>query len=217
MTDEQLRGLGRKVSLDDLLVVALLNLESEGAVLNFENLVARCYELFPERFSLRGYPQWPDSGVVNKSWLRARSDKHWIVGSVRQGFRLTPQGRRHAEGLIEEGNKLPERGVRADRRTREGRLLEAMKQTRAYGRFVGSGDLGESPELAEIADALLATGDASVATLTRNAAQMRAAAGVYDDTDALRFLDAIDGFMQRAHRRERSAYAGGMMQQRKKK
>src|SRR3990172_4604785 len=127
------------LSLDDLLLLAAVDLEQSGQPLTFERLVAQCFELYPSRFALRGYPQWPDSNVVNKTWLRARTDKGWLVGSVRQGFRLTPEGRRHAERL-ENGavGRRPKPSL--DRRTREGRLLEAMRGTTAFKLFQAEGD-----------------------------------------------------------------------------
>lgn len=197
-------------SLDDLLVVAALDIERDGQQLTFERLVARCFERFPSRFSLRGYPQWPDSNVVNKSWLRARTDRHWLVGSVREGFRLTPEGRRHAERL-EQGAQSRRPRASTDRRTREGRLLEALRATTTFKRFAEEGDR-VSFDLADIADALLASENTSVKTLIASGAQFRAAAALYDDREAQRFLDLVDEVLETQHKRARRGYAGGMMQ-----
>jgi hypothetical protein len=73
--------LARSRNLDELLVTALRMAEAEGrSTYTFEQMVEAAYTAFPERFSLWGFPQWPDSVVVNKSWLRARSDRHWLAG-----------------------------------------------------------------------------------------------------------------------------------------
>ncbi len=206
----------KMASLDDLLMVAALALEQEGEPLTFENLVARCFKLFPARFSMRGYPQWPDSNVVNKSWLRARSDKHWLGGSVREGFRLTPDGRRHARRVQQASVANPVKAVDQERRTREGRLLQALRATAAFQKFEREGR-GVRLDLAEAADALLASEDTSVKTLVRNAAQFRAAAQIYADADVEEFLNQVDVVLDEQRRQAREGYAGGMMQRKAEK
>ena len=81
-----------RVTYDDLIVFALDELTNEGIPPIFENLVAKAFELFPKRFQLPGYPQWPDSSLVEKSWLRCRPDKGLINGSKSKGFVLTQKG-----------------------------------------------------------------------------------------------------------------------------
>ena len=199
-----------RLSLDDLLVLAAVDIEKSGESLTFERLVARCFELYPARFSLRGYPQWPDSNVVNKAWLRARTDKHWLVGSVREGFRLAPEGRRHA-GRLEVGAAGAPGKRKADRRTREGRLLEAMRATAAFKSFISDG--GDATfDLADVADSLLASGDTSSKALSRNCAQFRAAATLYGDEQAAAFLDRVEQILDDHKKRARAGYSGGMMQ-----
>jgi len=198
------------LSLDDLLLLAALDIEQSGQPLTFERLVANCFELYPSRFSLRGYPHWPDSNVVNKTWLRARTDKGWLVGSVRQGFRLTPEGRRHAARLANgAAGGRPRRTL--DRRTREGRLLEAMRSTKAFKVFQTEGDDAKF-DLADVADSLLASEDTSIKALSRNCAQFRAAAALYDDQEATTFLDHVEELLEDHKNRARAGYSGGMMQ-----
>jgi hypothetical protein len=80
------------ISLDELVTYSIFVLLEEKTEATFENIVAKCFEFFPEKFSLIGYPQWPDSTRVNKSWLRCRTDFKYIKGSVKNGFTLTSKG-----------------------------------------------------------------------------------------------------------------------------
>ena len=80
------------LSLDELVTYAVYRILHRGEVCTFEKLVVECFKLFPKAFSLRLYPQYPDSARVNKSWLRCRTDKGWITGNVKMGFKLTEAG-----------------------------------------------------------------------------------------------------------------------------
>ena len=70
------------ISYDDLVTYVVYRLTAgNGSQTTFEDIVAEAYRLFPRRFRLRGYPEWPDSAVVNKSWLRSRI-KSWPTRST---------------------------------------------------------------------------------------------------------------------------------------
>src|SRR5687767_2724544 len=79
------------LALNDLLVYSVQFLTNLHDEITAEDIVAACFLLFPKRFGLRGYPEWPDSTVVNKRWIDCR-DKGFISGSTAQGFSITPKG-----------------------------------------------------------------------------------------------------------------------------
>ncbi|MDW8003068.1 MAG: hypothetical protein RMJ39_10505 [Deltaproteobacteria bacterium] len=81
-----------QIGLDHLLIFAAKRILDNGEECTFERLVAECFTLFPKKFGMRRYPQWPDSVRVNKSWLRCRTDNGWLVGNVQKGFKLTSKG-----------------------------------------------------------------------------------------------------------------------------
>lgn len=84
-----------KLGLDQLLIYAAycMEIKNKGTRFTFEDLVAECYRQFPDRFCLTGYPCWPDSARVNKCWLRCRTDRGWLTGNSKRGFKLTDAGR----------------------------------------------------------------------------------------------------------------------------
>lgn len=88
------------IDLDSLVTYAVWLIEQKNETCTFERIVEECFTLFPDKFSLFGYPHWPDSARVNKSWLRCRTDKGLIKGKVKTGFELTEKGLRLVEDLL---------------------------------------------------------------------------------------------------------------------
>jgi hypothetical protein len=78
----------RRIALNELVTFSVYFLKQQGGEINAEDIVAACFKLFPERFQLRGYPEWPDSTVVNKRWLDCR-DRGYLIGSTAGGFNLS--------------------------------------------------------------------------------------------------------------------------------
>jgi hypothetical protein len=157
--------------------------------------VAEAFTLFPKRFGLRGYPQWPDSAVVNKSWLRCRTDKKYITGSIKDGFKLTQRGLDVAEkvsGLLQGDNqssKTPT--VKSELRTRSGRLLRGLEQTPAFKQFLKSKNV-EGIEENDLADILLTLPDSPSSRLRSNLEQFKDAARLYERADLQEFLNALE-------------------------
>lgn len=81
-----------KIGLDQLLIYCVKKIIDRGEVCTFETLVYECFSLFPKKFSLAHYPNWPDSARVEKSWRRCRSDKGWLSGRAKEGLRITEAG-----------------------------------------------------------------------------------------------------------------------------
>ena len=166
---------------------------SNGSQTTFEDIVAEAFRLFPKRFSLRGYPNWPDSAVVNKSWLRSRTDKKYIAGSVRDGFRLTQRGLKVAERVEQQLGQSPTKGARrikSELRTRSGRLLRSIEESQSFSEFKRIGQLEGMTE-DDLADLLLAMPDTPARMLVSNLEQFRDAAILYDRHDVQKFLDAV--------------------------
>jgi len=81
-----------KISIDKLLVYSVKSILDAGEECTFERLVYEAFTLFPKEFGFQRYPEWPDSARINKSWLRCRTDKGWIAGTTKEGFKLTRAG-----------------------------------------------------------------------------------------------------------------------------
>ena len=80
------------IGVDQLVVYASKKILDNGEECTFERLVYECFKLFPQKFAFMRYPDWPDSTRINKAWLRCRTDKGWLSGTVKEGFRITSSG-----------------------------------------------------------------------------------------------------------------------------
>ncbi len=182
------------ISYDDLVTYVVYRLTAgNGSQTTFEDIVAEAYRLFPRRFSLRGYPEWPDSAVVNKSWLRSRTDKKYIVGSVKDGFRLTQRGLGVAERVERQLGQAPAKGgrsLKSELRTRSGRLLRSIERSQPFLDFKKTNRVDAMTE-ADLADVLLALPDTPSSRLLGNLEQFRDAARLYDRSDVQEFLDVM--------------------------
>ncbi len=180
------------LSQDHLVVVALCYLVNERKETSFENLVAEAFLSFPERFQLEGYPQWPNSHVVGKAWVRCRTDKKWITGSASEGFALTPLGEQVAEKTI-----AKVQGRRADspterrgsRQTISSRVALNVENSSAFGKYK-AGEF-ESISEYEFCDLLYCTLESSPETVGKNFDVVRQQVAAYKRTDLLDFLEAL--------------------------
>ena len=185
-----------RISYDDLVTYVVYRLTADNGPnfqTTFEDMVAEAFRLFPKRFSLRGYPEWPDSAVVNKSWLRSRTDKKYIVGSVKDSFRLTQRGLEVAQRVEKQLAEAPVQGgkkMSAELRTRSGRLLRSIERSASFLNFRKRGTLRDMTEH-DLADVLLALPDTPSNRLASNLAQFSDAAHLYDRSDVTEFLDAL--------------------------
>ncbi len=121
----------KKVALNELVTYAVFYLGQRHERISAENITAAAFFLFPERFAMRGFPQWPDSTVVNKRWIDCRN-KGFIAGSTATDFALTPRGFKIAErvGEILTGKRSvfnrQQGSPKAELRTRAGRFVRVI-------------------------------------------------------------------------------------------
>ncbi|MFH1011246.1 MAG: hypothetical protein V1784_08430, partial [bacterium] len=82
------------IDLDRLVVYAAMTLENLGIELSLENIIVGAFKLFPQKFSLAGYPEIPDATRVEKCLWRCKGDKRqWIGGKTRHGYLVTDKTR----------------------------------------------------------------------------------------------------------------------------
>ncbi|MBM4223768.1 MAG: hypothetical protein FJ167_03030 [Gammaproteobacteria bacterium] len=183
-----------RIAMNDLVTYAVYFLAQDGREISAEDIVAACFKLFPERFHLRGYAEWPDSTVVNKRWVDCR-DKGLLHGSTAEGFSLTPKGLALAEktaavltGKRQHFARPGTRNVGGEMRTRAGRFVRALEGSDAFKAY--SID-AEAPRISEFdfRNMLLCTMESSASTLRSNLDQFKQHASLYQRDDLLKFLN----------------------------
>lgn len=94
------------LDIDRLVVFGMSYLEENDIPLYFEYIVVALFRLFPEKFSLENFTEYPDTYRINNSVRRlAGSIKSrgvtWASGSIENGFNLTDTGREIANQVNE--------------------------------------------------------------------------------------------------------------------
>jgi hypothetical protein len=212
----------RHIALNDLVTYAVYFVGGRVAGdIVAEDIVAACYKLFPERFHLRGYPDWPDSTVVNKRWIDCRA-KGLLRGSTATGFSVTPKGLALAEKIeaVLAGKKRQfirnhKNKVSGETRTRAGRFIRALEQSDAFRQFSSEDNQRQISEF-DFRNMLLCTMESSPSTLRSNLEQFTQSAALYERSDLLKFLDYCRGkfanlLTESSPKRQR--YRGGMLKQ----
>lgn len=179
------------VAMNDLVTYGVYILSQTGREIIEADIVAVCFLMFPRRFELRGYPEWPDSSVILRRWLDCRG-KGLIEGSTKDGFTLTPKGLKLAEKVHQLlGNKGPQKlRLRAETRTRAGRFVREIENSIAYKTYKLYGANAEIAEY-DFRGMLLCTMESSAATLKNNLRQFREYAAVYQRNDLIDFLEEM--------------------------
>jgi hypothetical protein len=184
----------RRIALNDLVIYTLYFLSQSGREIVFEDVVAACFKLFPDRFHLRGYAEWPDSTVVNKRWLDCRG-KGLLQGSTAAGFSLTAKGLELAERIVavlkgerRSFNKPGIEKVGEEMRTRAGRFVRSLESSEAFHEFSAEGCTEDVSEF-DFRDMLLCRMETSERTLRNNLEQFRQFAALCGRADLLEFLN----------------------------
>jgi len=86
------------IPLSDLVLYAVFSLETKKVETTFENIVAECFELFPKKFSLHGYPEYPDANRVRREIQRLEGTlsspgiEKLVDGNMKTSYRITEKG-----------------------------------------------------------------------------------------------------------------------------
>ncbi len=203
------------IGYDDLVTYSVFSLQNKKEEATFENLVVECYHLFPKRFSLVGYPRYPDSALVNKSWLRCRTDKGLIEGNVANGFKLTAAGLAIVEKvslLLKDKMSKPSLEKKKDEeRSRASKFIQHIDASAAFRKYVQN---SENPSISEfeLRDLLLGTMQTEPELLHENLVKLAEYARIKERDDILSFLGYVETRLKSQFNLESRPlmYEGGM-------
>jgi hypothetical protein len=83
----------QRIDLTGLASFVIKWLQDQHIPTTFENIVVALFRMFPLKFALEGYPDYPDAARVGRSLLQLGPKyRNWARGSVQKGFVLTDSG-----------------------------------------------------------------------------------------------------------------------------
>lgn len=180
------------LGVDYLLIFSVRSIIENGEECTLERLVFECFTLFPKKFSLSRYPQWPDSTRVYRSWRRCIDPNKWLKGTPQEGFALTTKGKAVAGEIADKLKdpsvvaKHPRQATRS--RGKEEAVTRYLRKSETFRRW------SENPTLfiiteSELRSLLNATLETSDIALGENLEYYLENAGLVQDSDVLAFLN----------------------------
>ncbi len=191
---------GKKLNIDQLLLFSLFKIISEKKQTTFENLVVKCFELFPNEFGLKGFiKKYPDSSRIDKTWRRCRTDRKWVSGSVAHGFMITPLGMKEL-GRIKrflKGEICINKSYviqHGDKRTKSGRIIEHIEKHKLFVDYIKNKKNKKRFNLSDydVCNFLFCTLDSFPETRRKNLEEMKGLVVVYRRKDILDFLNYVE-------------------------
>lgn len=184
---------GEYLSLDkDRLVLFAVNyLESKKIEPTFDKIVVTTFRLFPKKFSLIGFPEYPDGRTIYYcAYNHCTLTKKWLFGNVQSAFRITDRGLY----FLDETKKMLEGEIESTKshgtvpRRKEATFVNSLKGTDAYKKYVD--DRKERITKQDIFEALKAP-QSSRELAQRNLERYLDYANRIGDSQVVEFLDFI--------------------------
>jgi hypothetical protein len=183
------------LGVDSLLMHCVKKVLDNGEECTLERLIFECFTLFPKKFCLSRYPQWPDSTRIYRSWRRCRLDNGWLSGSAQQGFRLTRKGEQIAQSVAVKLNEpvLVSKQTKEMSRTRgkEEAVVRYLRKSDAFRRWYKARDHFVITE-SELRSVLNTTLESPLQVLRENLDYYREMAGLMRDSVVLAFLGTCE-------------------------
>jgi hypothetical protein len=176
------------LDIDRLVVFAAVESRHLGIPLSLENLIVISYRLFPEKFSIDGYPEYPDATRVEKSLWRSRGKKKWLEGKTRHGYMVSDRSEQIAEQVraaLGEGSVAPRQ--RASRLRRHDSIIRDAMASPAFSKFASEDT--QTISWGDVCYLLQGTLDSSKETLRAN---MDSLAILTNDAGEARLADLLE-------------------------
>jgi len=189
-----------RLTLNDLVVYSINYLHKQGPEITSEDIISACFVLFPKRFSLQKYPQWPDSGMVSRRWSDCKS-KGYLRGNATKGFQITAKGIKRATKVEQslgkplkpvstpkpkaQKNTPVAETIHPELKVHARKYIRSIEMSDAYKRYKKNLPLNEF----DFRSLLLCTMETPPATLARNLNQFKEYVNIHKRKDLLSFLE----------------------------
>ena len=129
------------IKLDSLATVGIYKLNQNNIETSFENIAVILQKLFPDKFSLTYFPEYPDSLRVDNTLRLDCKHSGFVHGSRKEGrYVLTGKGNENAELTINQINSGSKSKKSSNEygRNKYVKLVQGVTKTDGYIKFIGN-------------------------------------------------------------------------------
>ncbi len=180
------------IDKDRLSLFAVDFLQSRNIEPTFDKIVITSFKLFPKKFSLLGFPEYPDALTVHYCvYMHNTKSKGWLSGNVQTGYNLTEKGRY----FLEETKKMLEGLIKTTKqygtipRRKEVTFINLLKKTNAYKKY--SQNKKEEITNSEILETLKVTSSSSEEIIEKHLKKYLEYAVRINDSSVIEFIGFV--------------------------
>lgn len=191
-----------ELDLNRLTVFTIDLLNELSVPTTLENIAVANFRMFPKRFAMVGFPDYPDIARVNRALLQLRPKyRNWAVGKTKLGWQLTPAGREESRALRRKLGKSPgdvkiaPADVEPEASGKNKRTIypeETVARLRESNLFSKYRDHWRGVEPLEVFDVLEAYTHTPAAALRHKLRLLRSTASAAGSADIVEFLNALE-------------------------
>jgi hypothetical protein len=185
---------------DRLVLYSVYLLEENKIEPTFEKIVVTAFKLFPKRFSLLGFPNYPDARWIYYAlWHCVYKTKGWLSGNPKSGYHVTAKGK---EILLQtltafSGKVYASRKIAPKQQRKEMYFLNLIESSSAFQKYV-SGKVEDITEM-EIRIMLRTRKDTPNDVLKLNLEKYLEYANIANRPEITQFLEHIKKSPKWAH------------------
>lgn len=158
----------------------------------FDKIVVTSFKLFPKKFSLLGFPEYPDALTVHYCvYMHNTKIKGWLSGNVQTGFNITEKGRY----FLEETKKMLSGLIKTTKqygtipRRKEVTFINLLKKTNAYKKY--SQNQNEEITNSEVLEALKVTSSSPKEITEKHLKRYLEYAVRINDSSVIKFIEFV--------------------------
>ena len=172
-------------------VLALYLLGGAASRINAEDVAVKCFEMAPQRFCWRTYPQYPSEIRARDALNDAKKVRYGRLASdeSKLDWTLTPAGVTWCENYLEANEDEDKLSGATKLTLAERRQLTELLEHPQFERYRGGSNPPSPPE---VADAVNLLPDAPAAAVQRRITELSAAARAGEYEDIERYLAWLD-------------------------
>lgn len=190
------------IDLNRLTVFTIFLLNKLDVPTTFENIGVANFRLFPRRFAMVGFAEYPDVVRVNRALLQLRPKyRNWAMGNAKLGWQLTRAGEAEARALSDRlgdnssliGDDVPDQMAAepSGKNKRTVHAEDAAARVRISPLFKKSLIGWKDVEPLEVYDVLDAYTHTRPEALRHRLKRLRSAAASAGDKEIVEFLDQL--------------------------